>query len=196
MIKLADLKPTIVGGQIVKRTIVDPMKGDAVVDEARRTIVAKTIGDGCINEDGVVINNYKSEPDSKRLTKEGDVVVKLSSPYNAVIIDKDHEGMLVSSFCTIIRNIKGINKNYLVAFLNSDVCQKQLEARTAGSIMSVLSNGKLADLEIPLPDESKQEEIGSYFVKTTKNRILLAKIQKLEEEKLASMIASLEEYND
>ena len=196
MIKLADLKPTIVGGQIVKRTIVDPMKGDVVVDEARRTIVAKTIGDGCINEDGVVINNYKSEPDSKRLTKEGDVVVKLSSPYNAVIIDKDHEGMLLSSFCTIIRNIKGINKNYLVAFLNSDVCQKQLEARTAGSIMSVLSNGKLADLEIPLPDESKQEEIGSYFVKTTKNRILLAKIQKLEEEKLASMIASLEEYND
>lgn len=193
MVKFADLKPTIIGGQIVKRVIADPLKEDKVVDSERKTIVAKTIGEGCINEDGIVINNYKSEPDPKRLTREGDVVVKLSSPYNAVIIDNEHENMLVSSFCSIIRDINGINKSYLVAFLNSDVCQKQLESSVAGTLMSILSNGKLAELEIPLPDEEKQKEIGDYFEKTIKNRILLTKIQKLEEEKLASMIASLEE---
>lgn len=193
MIKFGDLKPTIIGGQIVKRVIADPVKGDEVVDEARKTIVAKTVGEGCINEEGIIINNYKSEPDPKRLTKEGDIVVKLSSPYNAVIIDKDHEDMLVSSFCSIIRNIKGIDKSYLAAFLNSDICQKQLESSVAGSLMGVLSNGKLSEIEIPLPDEKKQEEIGDFFNKTIKNRILLAKIQKLEEEKLASMIANLEE---
>jgi len=59
--------------------------------------------------------------------------------------------------------------------------------------MSILSNGKLAELEIPLPDEKIQKDIGDYFEKTAKNRMLLTKIQKLEEEKLASMIASLEE---
>ena len=195
-IKFADLEPTIIGGQIVKRVIADPIKKDEVVDEARKTIVAKTIGEGCINDDGVVINNYKAIPDPKRLTKEGDIVVKLSSPYSAVIIDKNHEDMLVSSFCSIIRDVKGINKNYLVAFLNSDVCQKQLESSVAGTLMSILSNGKLADIEIPLPKESIQKEIGDYFEKTIKNRILLMKIHKLEEEKLASMIAGLEEVND
>ena len=193
MIRFADLKPTIIGGQIVKRVIVDPIKDDKVVDKARKTIVAKTIGEGCINEDGIVINDYKTEPDPKRLTKEGDVVVKLSAPYNAVIIDKEHEDMLVSSFCSIIRNIHGIDKGYLVAFLNSAICQKQLESSVAGSLMNIVSNGKLSELEIPLPDEAKQKEIGDYFEKTIKNRILLAKIQKLEEEKLASMIANLEE---
>ena len=193
MIRFGDLNPTIISGQIVKRVIADPVKREKVVDEARKTIVAKTVGEGCINEDGIVVNNYKSDPDPKRLTREGDVVVKLSSPYNAVIIDKEHEDMLVSSFCSIIRDVKGIDKNYLVAFLNSDVCQKRLESSVAGTIMSVLSNGKLSELEIPLPDESKQKEIGDYFAKTIKNRLLLAKIQKLEEEKLASMIASLEE---
>lgn len=193
MVKLADLKPTIVGGQIIKRVIVDLIKNDKVVDEARKTIVAKTIGEGCIDEEGVIINNYKSDPDPKRLTKEGDIVIKLSSPYNAVIIDDEHENMLVSSFCSIIRNIHGINKDYLVAFLNSEVCQKQLELSVAGSLVNIVSKGKLSELEIPLPDETKQKEIGDYFQKTIKNRILLAKIQKLEEEKLASMIASLEE---
>lgn len=193
MVKFGDLKPTIVGGQIVKRVIADPIKGDEVVDKARRTIVAKTVDEGCINEDGIVINDYRTAPDPKRLTKEGDIVVKLSSPYNAVIIDKDHEDMLVSSFCSIIRSIKGIDQNYLVAFLNSEICQKQLESSVAGTLMGVLSNGKLSEIEIPLPDEKKQKEIGDFFNKTIKSRILLSKIQKLEEEKLASMIANLEE---
>ena len=196
MVKFGDLNPTIIGGQIVKRVIADPIKKDEVVDEGRKTIVAKTVSEGCINEEGIVINNYKAEPDSKRLTREGDIVVKLSSPYNAVIIDRVHEGMLASSFCSIIRDIEGIDKNYLVAFLNSEVCQKQLESSVAGTVMSVLSNGKLAELEIPLPNEKKQKEIGDYFEKTIKNRILLAKIQKLEEEKLASMIANLEDEDD
>ena len=139
-----------------------------------------------------MVNNYKTTFDDKKLTHEGDIIVKLSAPYNAVIIDKDHEGMLVSSFCSIVRNVTQIDKKYLVAFLNSDVAQNQLKNSVVGSVMSILSNGKLGELEIPVPSKEKQEEIGSYFEKTIKNRILLAKIIKLEEEKLASLILNLE----
>ena len=193
MKQLKNLNLNIIGGQIVKRVIAEPIKGDTVIDEARKTVVAKSVSEGCFNEEGIVVNNYKSEPDPKRLTKEGDIIIKLSAPYNALIVDKDHENMLVSSFCSIIRGVEGINKKYLVAFLNSDICQKKLESSVAGSLMSILSNGKIGELEIPIPSEDKQEEIGNYFEKTVTNRILLTKIQKLEEEKLASMIANLEE---
>lgn len=191
--KLKELGLEIVGGQIVQRVIADVVRGEEVLDHERKTIVAKTVAEGLIDEEGIVVNNYKTTFDDKKLTHEGDIVVKLSAPYNAVIIDKDHEGMLVSSFCSIIRNVTQIDKKYLVAFLNSDVAQNQLKNSVVGTVMSILSNGKLGELEIPVPSKEKQEEIGSYFEKTIKNRILLAKIIKLEEEKLASLIANLEE---
>lgn len=191
--KLNELGVSLVGGQIITRVIVDAAKGDQVVDQQRKTIVAKTISEGRINEDGIIVNDYKTVFDEKKLTHEGDIVVKLSAPYNAVIIDKEHEGMLVSSFCSIIRNVEKIDKRYLVAFLNSEIAQKQLANSVSGSLMSILSNGKLGELLIPIPSPEKQKEIGEYFAKTIKNRSLLEKIIKLEDEKLASLIASLEE---
>ena len=193
MKKLKELNIEIVGGQIVQRVIADVERGEAVLDPQRKTIVAKTVSEGLIDEEGVVVNDYKTTFDDKKLTHEGDIVVKLSAPYNAVIIDKEHEGMLVSSFCSIIRNVNEIDKRYLVAFLNSDVAQTQLKNSVVGTVMSILSNGKLGDLLIPVPTKEKQEEIGSYFEKTVKNRVLLAKIIKLEEQKLAALIADLEE---
>ena len=193
MKKLKELNIEIVGGQIVQRVIADVERGEVVLDPQRKTIVAKTVSEGLIDEEGVVVNDYKTTFDDKKLTHEGDIVVKLSAPYNAVIIDKEHEGMLVSSFCSIIRNVNEIDKRYLVAFLNSDVAQTQLKNSVVGTVMSILSNGKLGDLLIPVPTKEKQEEIGSYFEKTVKNRVLLAKIIKLEEQKLAALIADLEE---
>lgn len=193
MKKLKELNIEIVGGQIVQRVIADVERGEAVLDPQRKTIVAKTVSEGLIDEEGVVVNDYKTTFDDKKLTHEGDIVVKLSAPYNAVIIDKEHEGMLVSSFCSIIRNVNEIDKRYLVAFLNSDVAQTQLKNSVVGTVMSILSNGKLGELEIPVPSLEKQIEIGTFFEKTIKNRVILQKIMKLEEEKLTALIASLEE---
>ena len=191
--KLKELGLEIVGGQIVQRVIADVVRGEEVLDPERKTIVAKTVAEGLIDEEGIVVNNYKTTFDDKKLTHEGDIVVKLSAPYNAVIIDKDHEGMLVSSFCSIIRNVTQVDKKYLVAFLNSDIAQNQLKNSVVGTVMSILSNGKLGELEIPVPSKEKQEAIGLFFEKTIKNRVLLQKIMKLEEEKLSALIASVEE---
>ena len=191
--KLKELGLEITGGQIVQRVIADLTRGEEVLDPDRKTIVAKTIAEGLIDDEGIVVNNYKTTFDDKKLTHEGDIVVKLSAPYNAVIIDKEHEGMLVSSFCSIIRNVTQIDKKYLVAFLNSTFAQNQLKSSVVGTVMSILSNGKLYELEIPVPSKEKQESIGLFFEKTVKNRILLQKIIKLEEEKLSALIASVEE---
>lgn len=193
MKKLKDLGITITGGQIISRVIADENKGDEVVVENQRTIVAKTIDKGLIEDDDVVYNNYRTQLDEKRMTKEGDIVIKLSAPYGAALVDKEHENMFVSSFCSIIRDVEGINKEYLVAFLNSDNCKRQLESSTAGSLLGVLSTGKIMDLVIPVPNETKQSEMGSFFSKTIKNRVLLEKIIKLEDEKLSSLIAEVEE---
>ena len=180
MKKLKELNVEIIGGQIVQRVIADAARGEQVLDPKRKTIVAKTISEGLINDD-------------RKITHEGDIVVKLSSPYNAVIIDKEHEGMLVSSFCSIIRNVTEIDKKYLVAYLNSEIAQNKLKNSVFGTTMSILSNGKLADLEIPVPSKEKQEAIGLYFEKVIKHRAILQKIVMLENEMLYALVASAEE---
>lgn len=187
--KLKELGLEIIGGQIVQRVIADETRGEAVLDPNRKTIVAKTVSEGVIDDAGVVVNNYRTTFEDKKLTHKGDIIVKLSAPYNAAIIDEEHEGMLVSSFCSIIRNVVEIDKGYLVAFLNSEIAQEQLKNSVAGTLMSVLSSGKLYDLEIPVPSKQKQEEIGILFYKIIKNRSLIKQLIELENEKLSCMIA-------
>lgn len=190
MKKLSEIA-LIIGGQIISRVIADSVKGDLIIDGNRKTIVAKTISEGYINSDNIIINDYKKTLDKEKLTRKGDIVIKLSSPVYACLIDENNTGMLVSSFCAIIRNVKDIDKRYLAAFLNSDICQQQLSISVAGSVANILSTGKLGDLEIPIPEPNKQIEIANFYEKTIKNRILLQKIIKLESEKLSSLIERL-----
>lgn len=191
---LGEIGLTTESGQIISRVIADIKKNDVTVDRQRKTIVAKTVGKGIIDKDNIVFNNYRTTLDEKRLTKDGDIVMKMSAPYCAALIDEDNEGMLVSSFCSIIRDVpENIDKKYLVAYLNSDECEKQLDKKTAGSALSIITIAKLMEISIPVPTIKKQKEIGEYFEKTIKKREILNKIQKLEEEKLASMIAEIKD---
>lgn len=190
---LKELNVSITSGTIITRLVADSLKGETAADFGRKTIVSKTVEEGYIDDESLLINDYKVEPDEKKLTKEGDIIIKLAAPYRATLIDKEHEGLLVSSFCSIIRDIKAIDKKYLVAYLNSDICVKQLEMRAVGTTIAMLSNGKLYNLPVPVPSADVQKSIGEYFEKTIKNRLLLKKIIEVENEKLARLIADIEE---
>lgn len=180
---------TLTSGSIITRLTADRLRGEVANDVGRRTIVSKTVEKGYISETDIVINDYKEVPPEQKLTKEGDIIIKLAAPYRAALIDEGHEGMFISSFCSVIRNIsKDIDPNFLVAYLNSDVCVQQLENRAVGSTIKMLSNGKLGQLPVPTPDFEIQKEIGEYFIKSIQNIALLEKITKLEQEKLNALI--------
>lgn len=189
---LKEIGATISSGTIITRLTAEKLKGEQAVDIQRKTIVSKTVERGYIDDEAIVYNDYKVLPDANKLTKEGDIIIKLAAPYRACIIDKEHEGMLISSFCSVIRNLSDeIYAKYLVAYLNSDECVKQLEQRAVGTTIAMLSNGKIADLPIPEPNAIKQIKIGNYFEKSVNNILLLKKISKLEQEKLNAMIAEI-----
>lgn len=183
----------ITSGQIVNRVQVNKDKGDKIVDKNRKVIVAKTISNGIIDDESIDVMDLKVQPDENKLTKEGDIIIKLSKPYGAALIDKDHEGMLITSFCSVIRNVKGIDPGYLVAYLNSEVADEKLTASVAGSTMTILSNNKISELNIPVPSVEKQKEISEFFKQSSKNKILFKKIVKLENEKLSALVEGLEE---
>lgn len=180
----------IVGGQITSRIEVKE-KDDKYA--TMKVLVPKAISNGMVHKEELGNIDVKCCMDSKRITKEGDIVIKLSTPYDACIITKEDEGLLVPSFCAIINNVpESINKEYFLAYINSNACLMQIKSLVTGSTIAILSVGQIKKITIPVPDIETQKEIADVYVKSIEKVQLLEKITKLEKEYLDSRILEME----
>jgi hypothetical protein len=115
----------VVGGQIMSRIVAK--EEDAEFIRKVKVVVPKAItAEGFIMVEELIEEKIKSEPPVDRITREGDIVIKLSTPFDAAFITKETEGCVVPSFCAIIRNKGTLNIDYLRAFLASKECKDQL----------------------------------------------------------------------
>lgn len=181
----------IIGGQITSRI-------EAKLDSNKigeiKVLTPKAIQNGSVNHKDLGLLNISQEADSKKVTKLGDIVIKLSTPYDACIIKEEDEGLLVPSFCAIINNIPDyISKDYLLAFLNSKVYQNQIKNLLIGQNLPILSIGQIKKVELPLPSIDIQEDIGNTYKGTLDKIKLLERIISLESEYLESRFYELEE---
>jgi restriction endonuclease S subunit len=189
---LDELGIKIIGGQILTRVIADEKGNDEII-ETRRTIVAKSIASGYLDDDNIVINNYKTRCDEKRITKVNDIVIKITTPFAAALIDEAHEGLLVSSFCMIINNLPdNLLPEYLVAYLNSEEGIAHVSANMRESTMATISILSLKNLEIVIPSMDKQKKIAKAFNVYLNNLILTQKLISLSKEKLEALIGGVE----
>ena len=178
--KLSDCGIQIIGGQIMSRVTANTEKGDLVV-ETRKVLVPKCIhSDGTITAADMPEEDLKTAADPKKLTQTGDIVIKLSTPYDAGLVTEETAGAIVPSFCAILKSDNTVNQDYLLAFLNSSVCKDQLKIQVSGSVMTVLSVGKVGAVDVPIPPENEQHAIGSRFIETANRLALLQKIAALE----------------
>ena len=190
--KIGDLKIKITTGQIMSRVKANEDRNDEVI-EVRKVVIPKSItGDGSLLLEEMPEEKLKIVADEKRLTQKGDIVLKLSTPYDAGMVDEATSGCLVPSFCAIVKNEDNIDNDYLLAFLNSDYCKKQLESQVTGLTMTVLSVGKVKEVEIPLPTTEKQIEVGQAFHDAQKRLRLLRQIEELEQKRNDAMFYKIE----
>lgn len=188
---IKELDIEVTGGQIMSRITVDKASKDEAV-ELRRVIIPKSIGaDGSIDEKELAEEALRTEPDSAKITSVGDIVLKLSSPYNAAMADEASSNCIVPSFCALIRNNSELNDEYLLAFLNSDTCKKQLAASVAGGRLGFVSVGKVRNVLIPIPDTETQKSIGQSFVDAQKRIKIIKRIMELESKKNDIIIRDL-----
>lgn len=188
---LGDIKNlSIIGGQITSR--VEDKSGAS--NESINVLIPKAISHGSVEHKNLGDLIIKGELDPKKVTQEGDIVIKLSTPYDACIITKDDEGLLVPSFCAIIRCYEeNIDKGYLVAYLNSDVCSSQIKNLVSGASMAILSTGTLKKVNLIIPNLDRQKELSKNYLNTLRKEQLLNKIIELEYEKLNSEIYEMME---
>ena len=131
--------------------------------------------------------------DESKITKANTLVLKLSTPYDACIITKDDENLIVSSFCaSLTLTDKDVDLLYVLAFLNSKLYQDQIKDFTAGSAIPLISVGAIENVQIPLPSKEEQEKIGKDFINTMKKIKLINKVVALESEKMNSIFYGME----
>lgn len=184
-VKLGEDKSlAFIGGQITSRIEADAKKNEIVKGKVQ-VIPPKAIKGGKIIHDELYDLEYKTEFDEKKLTKAGDIVVKLSSPYDAAYITEEDEGLLITSFCIIVRNTgTTYNSEYLGAFFNSGVYLDQVMDMVSGASVPMLTMGKIKDVVVKKMDRDEQQQVADYYKNITLKEELMTQVIMLEKEKL------------
>ncbi len=194
-IKLGDIKGlTLIGGQIISRIEANEKKNERAIGKVK-VIPPKAIKAGKIEHDELYEVEYKTEFDEKKFTKEGDIVVKLSSPYDAALVGKDDEGLLITSFCIIIRNTrKNAHSGYIAAFCNSGAYLSQVMNMVSGAKVPMLTIGKVKEARVNLLSLEEQEQVANYYSNLREKEVVMEKIITLEKEKLDTVLGG--NYDD
>ena len=182
----------VVGGQIMSRVTANPDAGDEVV-ETRKVLIPKSINsDGSIDVSVMPEEHLKVCADPKKISEAGDIVMKLSPPYDAGLVTKTSQGCIVPSFCAIIKPSSEVDVQYLLAFMNSTLCKNQLQSQVSGSVMTVLSVGKVKNVNIPTPPIEEQRRIGQRFMESQRKLSIIRQIALLESKRNDIVFRELE----
>ena len=161
----------------VKVLLPRAMQGGAIIDEE---LAIEVVG----------------EVKEENFTREGDVVIKLSTPYDSVYIDKAHEGIMITSFGMVLRKKDDaeLDMRFLSLFLNLPQTNSVLQAVSTGqsAAMAMLKRQTVADIEISLLPLERQEKLASLFQVVRERKNQYERLIELDNELVTSqMIKSI-----
>ena len=117
------------------------------------------------------------------ITKTGDVIVRTSSPYTAILIDEKTSGMVVSSNFVIIRcKSDELLPEYLFWYLNTDEIKKDIFINSACNMLAAIKPQYFNEMELNLPDLEKQKLIADFNLCARKELELLDHLKKEKEQ--------------
>lgn len=92
------------------------------------------------------------------LTHTGDVIVRLTTPYTAILISAETEGVVIpSSFAIIRANRSYVLPEYLFWLLNTPKVRQQIYENTTGNMLSSVKPSYFNDFRVDnLPIEKQQ----------------------------------------
>ena len=206
----------IVGGQITSRLerkeVDDLFEISTVTDNPRikctaQVLMPKAISNAFVDKSSLTTiicekesreegtsTDLKLFVDESKITKADTLVLKLSTPYDACIITKDDENLIVPSFCASLKiTDPDVDLLYILAFLNSSLYQDQIKELVAGSAIALISVGAIKEIKVPIPSKEEQIKIGTDFINTMKKIKLINKAVALESEKINSIFYGMEE---
>ena len=181
--KLKDVAEEIITGVLTRRIVYDG-DTDSSLQEGK-ILVPKSISDGLIDHTLLQTSRLGKRVKEKFYTRKGDVIMKLSTPYDSCVIEKkEDEGLIVPSFSAIIRGIRApYDPYFIMAFLSSKRAWAQIERSRSGRVLSIISNESVSELEIPSFSEAEMKDISTRFRRYLEFRRLSSEIIELEKER-------------
>lgn len=152
-------------GQIMTRVAADRDSGDSVADTVK-VLVPKAISSGVIIKEDLGDAELTKVIDEEKFTQAGDVVIKLSTPYDAAYVTEEYAGIAIPSFCAAIRitDENEMDATYLSAFLNSSYVRNQLTEKVVGSARPMIKVTDIRALEVPKLSVEDRRDIGKAFI--------------------------------
>lgn len=127
------------------------------------------------------------------LTQIGDVVIRLTAPYTAVLIDEQTEECVISSNFVVIRaNNKKLVPEYLAWLLNTAKEKKAIYENTSSNMLGAIKAKYFLDYELadlPLAD---QRQIAELNLLARREARLLRELAEQKEKYYAHMIGSVQ----
>ena len=146
----------------------------------------------CIQQDGNIDLNktdiYEARESLKEeyLSQQGDIVVRLTAPYTAVLIDGTTAGMVISSNFVVIRiEDKRLLPEYLFWLLNTQKVKRRIYENTTSNMLGAVKAKFLMDFELMVLPAEEQYKIAQLNLLAKKERRLLKELA-AEKEKLYS----------
>ena len=191
--KLKDIADCIITGVLTRRVVYDGEDNDSSLKEGK-ILVPKAIDDGLIDHSLLQRVELDKEVKDKFYTKKGDVIMKLSTPYDSCFIDREEdEGLIVPSFSLIIRGLKSdYDPYFIMAFLSSRYAWNQIERLRSGRTITILSNESVAELDIPEFKKLERERISERYKNYLEFKRMSSEIIELEKERNDVMFFSKE----
>ena len=198
--KLSDIAGEIYTGVLTRRVVFEEgelaamSEAEVATLESARILMPKAIADGVIDPNQLQEVKLKKEVKEKFRTHLGDVIMKLSSPYDCCVIEKEEdENLIVPSFCLRIGSIdEAYDPYFIMAFLTSASAWKQIEKTMMGRALSIISNESVSELILPVMTPEKRREAGERYMKTLEFRRTAGRVIKLEKERNDSLFLSME----
>ena len=200
LLKLSDIAVEIYTGVLTRRIIFEDSElasmseAETAALTSARILVPKAIADGVIDHSQLQEVKLKKEVKEKFRTHLGDVIMKLSSPYDCCVIeDEEDENLIVPSFCLRIGSIdEDYDPYFIMAYLTSASAWKQIEKTMMGRALSIISNESVSELILPVMTPEKRREAGERYMKTLEFRRTAGRVIKLEKERNDSLFLSME----
>ena len=94
------------------------------------------------------------------LSQIGDVIVRLTAPYTAILIDKVTAGMVISSNFVIIRaDRRELLPEYLFWLINTPKVKRSIYENTSSNMLGAIKAKYFSDFEVPSLPIAKQQQI-------------------------------------
>ena len=119
--------------------------------------------DASINLSEVDVYQAKEPLKSEYLSQKGDIIVRLTTPYTAVLIDETTAGMVISSNFVVVRiESQAILPEYLFWLLNTQSVKHDIYENATSNMLGAVNAKFLAEIEVavlPIKDQYKIAQI-------------------------------------